>query len=142
MTPIKSEESFEALQNWLEMPLGGALLQQELRMVEKVFDDKSDIVYSLNNVFESQNSSNHITTVSEPISDGGDKYHFLVDMEAHEICSVIGGLDHLNNLFIIKIISDYMDVSKKYFNSKKVKDLVEINLLQIDTMLKELRNHQ
>jgi SAM-dependent methyltransferase len=39
VTPIKSEESFEALQNWLEMPLGGALLQQELRMVEKVFDD-------------------------------------------------------------------------------------------------------
>ena len=63
-------------------------------------------------------------------------------MEAHEICSVIGGLDHLNNLFIIKIISDYMDVSKKYFNSKKVMDLIEINLLQIDTMLKELRNHQ
>ena len=111
-------------------------------VIEKVFDDKSDIVYSLNNVFESQNSSNHIITVSEPISDGGDKYHFLVDMEAHEICSVIGGLDHLNNLFIIKIISDYMDVSKKYFNSKKVMDLIEINLLQIDTMLKELRNHQ
>jgi len=111
-------------------------------VIEKVFDDKSDIIYSLNNVFESQNSPSHITTVSEPILDGGDKYHWLVDMEAHEICSVISGLDHLNNLVIIKIISDYMDVSKKYFNSKKVKDLVEINLLQIDTMLNELRKHQ
>ena len=111
-------------------------------VIEKVFDDKSEIIYSLNNFFESQNSSSHITTVSEPILDGGDKYHWLVDMEAHEICSVISGLDHLNNLFIIKIISDYMDVSKKYFNSKKVKDLVENNLLQIDTMLNELRKHQ
>ena len=35
-----------------------------------------------------------------------------------------------------------MDLSKKYFNSKKVKDLLEINLLQIDTMLNELRKHQ
>jgi len=111
-------------------------------VIEKVFDDKSEIVYGLNNVFESQYSSNHITTVSEPILDGGDKYHLLVDMEAHEICSVIGELDHLNNLVIIKIISDYMDLSKKYFNSKKVKDLLEINLLQIDTMLNELRKHQ
>jgi len=111
-------------------------------VIEKVFDDKSDIIYSLNNVFESQNSPSHITTVSEPILDGGDKYHWLVDMEAHEICSVVSGLDHLNNLAIIKIISDYMDVSKTYFNSKKVKNLVEINLLQIDTMLNELRKHQ
>jgi len=111
-------------------------------VIEKVFDDKSEIIYSMNNVFESQTSSSHITTVSKPILDGGDKYNWLVDMEAHEICSVISGLDHLNNLVIIKIISDYMDVSKNYFNSKKVKDLLEINLLQIDTMLNELRKHQ
>jgi SAM-dependent methyltransferase len=38
VTQIKSEESFETLRNWLEMPLGGALLQQESRMVEEVFD--------------------------------------------------------------------------------------------------------
>ena len=111
-------------------------------VIEKVFDDKSEIIYSMNNVFESQTSSSHITTVSKPILDGGDKYNWLVDMEAHEICSVISGLDHLNNLVIIKIISDYMDVGGKFFNFKKVKDLVQINLLQIDTMLNELRKHQ
>ena len=111
-------------------------------IVEKVFDEKSDIVYSLNNPFEFQNSSNHITTVSEPILDGGAKYHWLVDMEAHEICSVISDINQLKNLVIIKIISDFMDVSKNLINSKKINDLVEINLLQIDTMLNELRNHQ
>ena len=61
-------------------------------------------------------------------------------MEAHEICTVVGSYDDLKNLFIIKIISDFMDVSKKYFSFEMVYDLVDNNISNIDKLLTDLRN--
>ena len=110
-------------------------------VVDQVFDDRLDKVYKLNNVFDSQISSNHITTVTNPVIDGGDNHNWLVDMEAHEICSVTDDFYYLNNLFIIKIVSDYMDIGEKKYNYNCVKDLVEDNLLQIDKFLNGLQKY-
>mgnify|MGYP001164205331 FL=1 len=110
-------------------------------VVDQVFDDRLDKVYKLNNVFDSQISSNHITTVTNPVIDGGDNHNWLVDMEAHEICSVTDDFYYLKNLFIIKIVSDYMDIGEKKYNYNRVKDLVEDNLLQIDKLLNEIRKY-
>ena len=62
-------------------------------------------------------------------------------MEAHEICSVTDDFDYLKNLFIIKIVSDYMDIGEKKYNYNRVKDLVEDNLLQIDKFLNDLQKY-
>ena len=62
-------------------------------------------------------------------------------MEAHEICSVTDDFGYLKNLFIIKIVSDYMDIAENFFNYDRVKDLVEDNLLQIDKFLDELQKY-
>ena len=110
-------------------------------VVDQVFDDRLDKVYKLNNVFDSQISSNHITTVTNPVIDGGDNHNWLVDMEAHEICSVTDDFYYLKNLFIIKIVSDYMDIGEKKYNYNCVKDLVEDNLLQIDKFLNGLQKY-
>ena len=111
-------------------------------IIDSISDDKSDSIYQLNNVFESQILTQNITTVSEPISNGGNKYRSLVDMEAHEICTVVDRYDDLENLFIIKIISDFMDVSRKYFSFDTVYDLVDNNISNIDNLLMDLRNKQ
>ena len=111
-------------------------------IIDSISDDKSDSIYQLNNVFESQILTQNITTVSEPISNGGNKYGSLVDMEAHEICTVVDSYDDLENLFIIKIISDFMDVSRKYFSFDTVYDLVDNNISNIDKLLMDLRNKQ
>ena len=109
-------------------------------IIDSISDDKSDSIYQLNNVFESQILTQNITTVSEPVSNGGNKYRSLVDMEAHEICTVVDSYDDLENLFIIKIISDFMDVSRKYFSFDTVYDLVDNNISNIDKLLMDFRN--
>ena len=111
-------------------------------IIDSISDDKSNSIYQLNNVFESQILTQNITTVSEPVSNGGNKYRSLVDMEAHEICSVVDSYDDLENLFIIKIISDFMDVSRKYFSFDTIYDLVDNNISNIDKLLMDLRNKQ
>ena len=111
-------------------------------IIDSVSDDKSDSIYQLNNVFETQILTQNITTVSKPVFNGGNKYRTLVDMEAHEICAVVDNYDDLENLFIIKIISDFMDVSRNYFSFDTVYDLVYNNLSNIDKLLMNLRNKQ
>ena len=111
-------------------------------IIDSISDDKSDSIYQLNNVFETQILTQNITTVSEPISNSGNKYRSLVDMEAHEICTVVDSYDDLENLFIIKIISDFMDVSRKYFSFDMIYDLVDNNISNIDKLLMDLRNKQ
>ena len=111
-------------------------------IIDSISDDKSESIYQLNNVFESQILTQNITTVSEPVSNGGNKYRSLVDMEAHEICTVVDSYDDLENLFIIKIISDFMDVSRKYFSFDTVYDLVDNNISNIDKLLMDFRNKQ
>jgi len=109
-------------------------------IIDIVYDDKLGSVYKLNNVFETQILTKNITTVSEPVSNGGNKYHTLVDMESHEICTVVDSYDDLENLFIIKIISDFMDVSRNYFSFDTVYDLVDNNISNIEKLLMDFRN--
>ena len=113
----------------------------ECFIIEDVYDDKSEKVFNLNNKLESHCSTQNITTVSNPISDGGSSYNTLVDMEAHEICSTISKLDLEDNLLIIKIVSDFMDINKRDISYSKVYDLVENNLDNINRLLTAFRNN-
>ena len=113
----------------------------EYFIIDNVYDDKSERVFNLNNKLESHCSTQNITTVSNPISDGGLSYSTLVDMEAHEICSTIFKLGLEDNLLIVKIVSDFMDISKKDFSYNRVYDLVENNLNNINRLLSAFRNN-
>ena len=113
----------------------------ECFIIDNVYDDKSGKVFNLNNKLESHCSTQNITTVSNPISDGGSSYNTLVDMEAHEICSIISKLGLENNLLIIKIVSDFMDINKKDLSYNRVYDLVENNLNNINRLLNAFRNN-
>ena len=61
-------------------------------------------------------------------------------MEAHEICRAVYKLGLKDNLLIIKIISDFMDISNKDLSFKKVYDLVDKNLNNINRLLTAFRN--
>jgi len=61
----------------------------ECFIIDNVYDDRSKKVFNLNNKLKSHCSTQNITTVSNPISDGGSSYSTLVDMEAHEICRAV-----------------------------------------------------
>ena len=113
----------------------------ECFIIDNVYDDKSEKVFNLNNKLESHCSTQNITTVSNPISDGGAKYSTLVDMEAHEICSTISKLGLEDNLLIVKIVSDFMDINEKDISYNRVYDLVENNLNNINRLLNAFRNN-
>ena len=113
----------------------------ECFIINNVYDDKSKKVFNLNNKLKSHCSTQNITTVSNPISDGGLSYSTLVDMEAHEICRAVYKLGFKDNLLIIKIISDFMDVSNNDLSFKEVYDLVDKNLNNINRLLTAFRNN-
>ena len=113
----------------------------ECFIIDNVYDDKSEKIFTLNNKLKSHCLTQNITTVSNPISDGGSSYNTLVDMEAHEICSVVYKLGLRDNLLIIKIISDFMDISNNDLSFKKVYDLVDNNLNNINRLLTAFRNN-
>ena len=110
-------------------------------IIDNVYDDRSEKVFNLNNKLKSHCSTQNITTVSNPISDGGLPYSTLVDMEAHEICRTVYKLGLKDNLLIIKIISDFMDVSNNNLSFKEVYDLVDKNLNNINRLLTAFRNN-
>ena len=113
----------------------------ECFIIDDIYDDRSEKVFNLNNKLKSHCSTQNITTVSNPISDGGLSYSTLVDMEAHEICRAVYKLGLKDNLLIIKIISDFMDISNKDLSFKKVYDLVDNNLNNINRLLTAFRNN-
>ena len=113
----------------------------ECFIIDNVYDDRSEKVFNLNNKLKSHCSTQNITTVSNPISDGGSSYSTLVDMEAHEICRAVYKLGLKDNLLIIKIISDFMDVSNNDLSFKEVYDLVDKNLNNINRLLTAFRNN-
>ena len=111
-------------------------------IINSVADDTSDVIYELNNIFETKILCQNITTVTEPVVNGGNKYSSLVDMEAHAICSIIDKFNGMKNLLIIKIISDFMDVERDHFSFETVFDLIKNNLSNIDRLLMDFRKYQ
>ena len=111
----------------------------QLFLINKVFDDFSKISINLQyeNYFGLLN--NKVNTVSKPITSGKFKRKGLVDMEAYEICDFIKKIDDIDNLFILKIVSDFMDLNDGFISSKQVNKLIEQNLGVIDSFLNAIR---
>ena len=63
-------------------------------------------------------------------------------MEAYEICEFIKKIDDIDNLFILKIVSDFMDLNDGFLSSKQVYSLIEQNLVVIDSFLNAIRKLQ
>ena len=59
-------------------------------------------------------------------------------MEAYEICTAINNLDGLDRLFILKIVSDHMDM-KHHISANQVKSLIKQKIPVIDKFIKDLR---
>ncbi len=114
----------------------------QLFLINKVFDDFSKIPINLQYENYFGLLKNKVNTVSKPITNGEFKRKGLVDMEAYEICEVIKKVDDIDNLFILKIVSDFMDLNDGLLSSKQVYNLIEQNLVVIDSFLNAIRKLQ
>jgi len=114
----------------------------QLFLINKVFNDFSKISINLKYENYFRLKKNKVNTVSKPITNGEFKRKGLVDMEAYEICEVIKKIDDIDNLFILKIVSDFMDLNDGFLSSKQVYNLIEQNLVVIDSFLNAIRKLQ
>jgi hypothetical protein len=114
----------------------------QLFLINKVFDDFSKIPINLQYENYFGLLKNKVNTVSKPITNGEFKRKGLVDMEAYKICEVIKKVDDIDNLFILKIVSDFMDLNDGLLSSKQVYNLIEQNLVVIDSFLNAIRKLQ
>ena len=83
----------------------------QLFLINKVFDDFSKIPINLQYENYFGLLKNKVNTVSKPITNGEFKRKGLVDMEAYKICKLIKKIDDIDNLFILKIVSDFMELT-------------------------------
>ena len=82
--------------------------------------------------------NNEITTVLKPIVDSNFNGEGLVDMEAYEVCKTVNNLDGLDRLFILKIVSDHMDM-KDHVSANQVHSLIKQKVPVIDKFIRDLR---
>ena len=82
---------------------------------------------------------NHVNTVSKPITNGEFDRKGLVDMEAYKIYEVINQIDNIENLFILKIVSDFMNLKDSLLSFQEVYNFIKQNLIEIDIFLKAIR---
>ena len=110
----------------------------QLFLINKVFDEKSKLSFSLGPQQSFGLQNNEITTVSKPVVNNNFKGKGLVDMEAYEICTAINNLDGLDRLFILKIVSDNMDM-KNHISTNQVWSLIKQKIPVIDKFINDLR---
>ena len=110
----------------------------QLFLVNKVSDEKSKLSFNLGSQHSFGLQNNEITTVSKPIENDNFKGEGLVDMEAYEICKAINNLGGLNRLFVLKIVSDHMDM-KHHISANQVQNLIKQKISVIDKFIKDLR---
>ena len=104
----------------------------DLYMINQICDEKLDKKYYPDILLNHTFNECAITTVENPILSGGEKYDTLVDMESHEIFSTCSKFVPLQNIAILKIISDHMNnnesVFKENFVSKLINDKMDMIL--------------
>ena len=81
-----------------------------------------------------------LVTVGKGITNGGDSYPELVDMEASVICAVSRQYIPIQQLAIIKIVSDHMDLEKIDLSFKTIAGLIEHNVPIINKFLLDFRS--
>ena len=80
----------------------------ELFLINEIHDDNSTHKYYPDILIDHGMTESSITTVENPIYDGGKKYDTLVDMEAHEIFSICSKFVPIHDIAVIKLVSDHM----------------------------------
>ena len=113
----------------------------QLFLINKVSDEKSKLSFNLGPQQSFGLQNNEITTVSKPVVNNNFKGEGLVDMEAYEICTAINNLYGLDRLFILKIVSDHMDM-KHHISANQVQSLIKQKVPVIDKFIRDLRKLQ
>lgn len=108
-------------------------------LINKIIDQESKKNYFPDLIINSNLAESSITTVRSSVSDGGNSYNTLVDMEASEIYKVCSKRILTHQISFIKIVSDYMDSGVYSLDKKSVNLLVYSKLKEINNYLEKIK---
>jgi len=109
-------------------------------LVNRIMDAETNQGHEINSLIEHDLEEKSLVTVEKGITDGGDSYPELVDMEASAICAVSRQYIPIQQLAIIKIVSDHMDLEKIDLSFKTIAGLIEHNVPIINKFLLDFRS--
>jgi len=109
-------------------------------LVNKIMDAETEQGHEIDSLIEHDFEEKSLVTVEKGITNGGDSYPELVDMEASAICAVSRQYIPVQQLAIIKIVSDHMDLEKIDLSFKTIAGLIEHNVPIINKFLLDFRS--
>lgn len=109
-------------------------------LANKIVDAETNESHVIDIPIEHNLEEKSLVTVMKGITNGGDSYLELVDMEASAICAVSQKYIPIERLAVLKVVSDYMDLRNANFPFDIVTDLIENNLSIINKFLLDFRS--
>lgn len=109
----------------------------DIFIINKIKDENSKKFYFPDILYKHTFQESEVSTVCKEITNGGDEFSGLVDMESSEIFKVCSKLSSVHNLIFLKVVSDYMDKSFGDFDKDYFSTLIKLNLKKIDALIKD-----
>ena len=109
-------------------------------LVNRIMDAETNKLHKIESLIKHDLVEKKLVTVEKSITDGGDSYPELVDMEASAICAVSKQYIPIQQLAIIKIVSDHMNLEKIDLSFKTIAGLIEHNVPIINKFLLDFRS--
>jgi len=105
----------------------------KMYLVNKIISETNKKVWLTNNLLKLEIPEIQLTTVAKGVTNGGEKYEGLVDMEAAAIIETALKFISAKNLYFLKIVSDYME--NVLDSPEQVLPLITNNLPKIDRII-------
>ena len=109
-------------------------------IINKINDKKTQNSYFPDILYKHSFKEIEITTVQREITDGGEGYKGLVDMESAEIFRVCSKFSPIHDIAFIKVVSDFMDREIKNFDKECFSRLIKNNLREINFLINSIKS--
>ncbi len=109
-------------------------------LINKITSDKSGKAWLPDILLKTGIPEVQLTTVSKGVTDGGEKYKGLVDMEAAVIFETAVEFFPVHCLVFLKIVSDYMD--EVLDSPEQVLPIMSNNLSKLDSIITLMQNSE
>ncbi len=111
----------------------------KMYLVNKIVSETNKKVWLPNNFLKPEIPEIQLTTVAKGVTNGGEKYEGLVDMEAAAIYETATKIIPAHQLYFLKIVSDYME--QVLDSTDQVLPLITNNLSEIIRFIDQIRKN-
>ena len=109
-------------------------------IINKIIDEKTQNSYFPDILYKHTSKEIEITTVQREITEGGEAFKGLVDMESSEIFRVCSKLSPIHHIAFIKVVSDFKDKKIQNYDKEYFSSLIKNNLSEIKSLINSIKS--